>query len=307
MAEGIQVGSAYLALGADSSGLQRDLDQADRGVRGWASKLSGVFTMAGAGLSAGLTAPLLMLGKKAIDNASDLNEATNKVQVVFGSAAKTVEQFTSTAVTSFGLTSAEARNMAGSLGALFTASGQTKQAAADMSRNILQLSADMGSMHNVDPTDMLDKLRSGLVGEAEPLRQFGILLSEDAVKAKAASMGLLKFDVDQSKVTETTLKLKEAQEKAAAAIKKYGEGSDEAAKAIVNVHKAQLALDKAKQGKEIGLTEEVKLQARYALILEKGAYATGDFANTSNQLANATRVANKQFEEMLAAHLWVVG
>ena len=59
-----------------------------------------------------------------------------------------------------------------------------------MSTSLVKLAADLACFNNIDPGEALDKLRSGLVGEAEPLRQVGILLSEDAVQAKALALGL---------------------------------------------------------------------------------------------------------------------
>ena len=50
-------------------------------------------------------------------------------------------------------------------------------------------------------------------------------------------------------------------------------------------------------GEEVGQAE--KLQARYALILEKSANAQGDFARTSDGLANQQRILRAQFEDII--------
>ena len=49
------------------------------------------------------------------------------------------------------------------------------------------------------------------------------------------------------------------------------------------------------------LTEADKVTARYALILEQTKNAQGDFANTSEGLANATRIVKAQFNDAAAA------
>ena len=59
-----------------------------------------------------------------------------------------------------------------------------------MSEQLLRLGADLASFNNLEVGDALDKLRSGLTGEAEPLRELGVLLSEDAVQAEALASGL---------------------------------------------------------------------------------------------------------------------
>src|SRR3546814_11380927 len=64
------------------------------------------------------------------------------------------------------------------------------QKAADMSQIFAQLAQDLGSFYNVDTDTAIQKLRSGLSGESEPLRDFGVFLTEANVKAKALEMGL---------------------------------------------------------------------------------------------------------------------
>lgn len=145
---------------------------------------------AGAVMSAGLTAPLVLIGKQAIDAASDLNEAMSAVETVFGSTADQVVNFSRTAASQLGQSRQAALSSAAAMGALFKGVGLTEQQMADFSGSLLQASADLGSFYNVDPGMVLENLRSGLVGEAEPLRKFGILLTEDAVKAKGLELGL---------------------------------------------------------------------------------------------------------------------
>jgi hypothetical protein len=59
-----------------------------------------------------------------------------------------------------------------------------------MSTDIVQLASDLGSFHDVDPSDMLERIRAGLVGEVEPLRRVGVLLDDMSVRNKAVEMGL---------------------------------------------------------------------------------------------------------------------
>ena len=61
-----------------------------------------------------------------------------------------------------------------------------------MSKCMVQLAGDMASFHDQDPTAMLDALRSGLSGEAEPLKKFGVLMTEATVKAAAYQKGIAK-------------------------------------------------------------------------------------------------------------------
>lgn len=126
----------------------------------------------------------------AIDSASDLEESTSKAQVVFGSFFDDIEQFASTAPQALGLANSEALEFTGTFGNLFVALGLSQQAASDLAPEIVQLGADLASFNNLEVTEALDKLRAGLVGEAEPLRALGVNLTAAATNAKALELGL---------------------------------------------------------------------------------------------------------------------
>ena len=81
--------------------------------------------------------------------------------------------------------------------------GTSQEEAASMSTTMLSLAADMGSFNDQDPTEMLERLRSGLAGESEPLRQFGAFISEARVQQFAWSEGIAENGValtEQQKV-----------------------------------------------------------------------------------------------------------
>jgi hypothetical protein len=78
------------------------------------------------------------------------------------------------------------------MGALLEPLTENKKAAADMSVQFVKLATDLGSFNNVPTDEALLAIRSGLVGEAEPLRRFSVLLNEAAVKNEALRLGLVK-------------------------------------------------------------------------------------------------------------------
>lgn len=133
-----------------------------------------------------------------INAASDVNEAMNKVQVVFGASADSVTEFAKTAATGLGQSQVTALGALGTFGNLFVSMGMTTDAAAGMSKETVQLASDLASFNNIRPEEALDKLRAGLVGETEPLRALGVNLSAAAVEAKA-----LETNVGKTKDTLT--------------------------------------------------------------------------------------------------------
>lgn len=197
---GVQVGVGYIDIRPDLSGFGRQLrsdvtrdiaktgDDASRSLK---QSFAGAAKGAAASFAAAFAAVKLkdFLGG-AIQAASDLNESVTKVGVVFGSAAIQVRSFAETAANSIGQSEQQALEAAGTFGNLFVSMGLTGNSAAEMSIKLVKLASDLASFNNVSPTDALDALRSGLVGETEPLRRFGVNLNEATLKQKALELGL---------------------------------------------------------------------------------------------------------------------
>lgn len=124
--------------------------------------------------------------------ASDLAESVSKVDVVFGKSAPAIQDWAKTTAQSLGQSRAEALAAAGGFGNLFVSMGLGQQPAADLSKKIVTLGSDLASFNNIKPEEALEKLRAGLVGEAEPLRALGVNLNEAAVEEEALRLGLAK-------------------------------------------------------------------------------------------------------------------
>lgn len=139
-------------------------------------------------LTAGVTTPIVLGLGKAIMMASDLNEAVSASEAVYGNASKSVIAWSKTTAGAYGISQTEALTATTTLGSLYKGMGLTQQAAAGMSRQIVEAAGDMASFRNANPTDVLADMQSGLVGEYEPLKKYGILLNEASVQQKALAM-----------------------------------------------------------------------------------------------------------------------
>ncbi len=170
-------------------------------VKGKASGFGGVMQNLGMGVMQGvgiagfmgvtMAAGALVQGiGGAISAASDLNETVSKVKVVFGPAAQGVLDFGKDAARGMGMSQNAALAAAGTMGNLFVAMGVVPQASANMSTGLVKLAGDLASFNNADPAEVLEALRSGLVGESEPMRRFGVQLSETRVQQEALTLGL---------------------------------------------------------------------------------------------------------------------
>jgi hypothetical protein len=134
--------------------------------------------------------------------AADLGESLSKVNVSFGPAAKGIVDKVDQLADRFGVVKKDALEAAANFGLMGMASGQTKEQAAALGTEFVQMGLDIASFHNISNEEAFAKLRSGLAGEIEPLRTIGILLSEDAVQARALQMGLVGTKAEATHLTQ---------------------------------------------------------------------------------------------------------
>lgn len=126
----------------------------------------------------------------AVRAASDYDEAMNKASVTFGDHVDVVQEFARTSADAFGISKTAANEYSATLGVILKGSGLAEDAIADMSVDLVKLSADIASFNNLPIGVALEKIRAGLVGETEPLRTVGVLLNEAAVQQKAYALGI---------------------------------------------------------------------------------------------------------------------
>jgi 3D (Asp-Asp-Asp) domain-containing protein len=296
-------------IAGDADKLDREIRRSNKGLDdlGKHTRLTASITSKGfhgmraaaTGLVAGLGGAV-MAAKSFVDAASDINESLTKNQALFGRYSKGIERFSKTTASALGVSRREALAAAGTFGGLFDAINIGEKDSARMSKRLVTLAADLASFNNASPEEALDALRSGLAGEAEPMRRFNAFLSETRVQAEAMRMGIGKAAVDTDKLKAAQLSAEVAQQRYNVAVARYGASSAEAKSAQVSMMNAQDRATKATKGGNVTLTEAQKVQARYSLILKDTTKAHGDFARTSQGDANQTRILKAQYADMTA-------
>jgi len=185
---------------ADTTGLKQGLTQAEQGIKNVNESVKTASTgmqsftanlkKVGAAMGVAFAgAQIAKFGKDVILASSNMAESVSKVNVVFGNTSDAVLAFGETAASAMGISSQQALEAAGTYGNLFQALGVGKEKSQEMSVSMVQLAADLGSFNNMSVTDSLNALRSGLSGETEPLKRFGIALNDVTLKNKAMAMG----------------------------------------------------------------------------------------------------------------------
>lgn len=154
-----------------------------------------------------ITKMLAQLGAEAIDTASDLEEVQNVVDVTFGKeGAARIEEWAKRATSQFGLTELQAKQYASTMGAMMKSSGMAGDEIVDMSMAIAGLAADMASFYNLDFDTAFMKIRSGISGETEPLKQLGINMSVANLEAFALTQGITESFDKMSQGQQTLLR-----------------------------------------------------------------------------------------------------
>jgi len=251
-----EVASAYVALlpsfkggaSAISRELDGPLDKAGRsggqrfgsgmqtGIAGMATRIFAPLAAAAAGVS------LVGVFKDAITEASGLGESVNALNVVFGEASDGIQEMGKAAAGNLGLSNLDFNNLA----VQFSNFAKTVAGpGGDVTKTLGEITtraADFASVMNVEVSEAATLFQSGLAGETEPLRRYGLDLSAATVQAFAFANGI------------------------------------------------------AEDGSE--LTEAQKVQARYGALMAQTAQTQGDFANTSNSLANQQRILGASWDNL---------
>ena len=170
-------------------GVDDNVKKASTGMSNFVGNLKKVGAAMGATFAASQVAAF---AKQSVMAASNMEESLSKVRVVFGEGAAEVEAFGKSAAQNLGISNQAALEAAGTYGNLFQAFGLGQGEAQKMSTNLVQLAADMASFNNTSIDQAITALRSGLSGETEPLKRFGVALSEVRLKEEALRMGLIK-------------------------------------------------------------------------------------------------------------------
>ena len=135
---------------------------------------------------------ILDFSAECIGAASNLAEVQNVVDTTFGESAAEIDRWAKDAINQFGLTETQAKKFASTMGAMMKSSGVASKDITEMSETLAGLAADMSSFYNLDFEEAFNKIRSGISGETEPLKQLGINMSVANLEAFALSQGLKK-------------------------------------------------------------------------------------------------------------------
>lgn len=182
---------AMLKASGESLKLSKNLNMAGKGMNSIGTIAKGTFL---GGLAANAVSSMASnvweLGKESLKLASDLREVQNVVDTTFGASADQINNWSKQALNSYGLAELQAKQYSGTMGAMLKSSGVAQDDMIKMSQNLAALTGDFASFYNLDHDFAFEKIRSGISGETEPLKQLGINMSVANLEAYALSKGI---------------------------------------------------------------------------------------------------------------------
>lgn len=167
-----------------------------KGIRGMTGQVDGLRSAVrrlGTAITAAFAVKAVVdFGKQAVQIGSDVAEVQNVVDVAFGELSGQAEDFAHTAITQFGMSALSAKKAASTYMAMARGMGVANQEAADMAITLAGLSGDVASFYNISQELADIKLKSVFTGETETLKDLGVVMTQDNLKAYALSKGFQK-------------------------------------------------------------------------------------------------------------------
>lgn len=242
---------------------------------------------------------LAVAGGKAMFNyASDTNESLNKVDVAFKGNAESVKRWSKTTLDNIGLAQGTALDLAATYGDMSTSMGLSTQEAEKMSTSMVDLAGNLASFKNIDIDRANTALNGVFTGETEALKSLGIVMTQTNLEQFALETGAGKVAKSSTEVTKQNIAREKAQKKLNEAIKEHGKNSLEAREAQNKLQEIQA---KTSEGAKVNLKDmkqDELVRLRYNYVMKQTTNAHGDFKNTSDQAANASRVFSESVKEL---------
>ncbi|EAE8300753.1 phage tail tape measure protein [Listeria monocytogenes] len=242
---------------------------------------------------------LVVAGGKAMFNyASDTNESLNKVDVAFKGNAESVKRWSKTTLDNIGLAQGTALDLAATYGDMSTSMGLSTQEAEKMSTSMVDLAGNLASFKNIDIDRANTALNGVFTGETEALKSLGIVMTQTNLEQFALETGAGKVAKSSTEVTKQNIAREKAQKKLNEAIKEHGKNSLEAREAQNKLQEIQA---KTSEGAKVNLKDmkqDELVRLRYNYVMKQTTNAHGDFKNTSDQAANASRVFSESVKEL---------
>ncbi len=182
------IASLLVRIGADAKELQSELND----VKKRTEKFSKDVMQVGKSFTKYVTAPIVAGLGLAVREAALAEGAMDKFNAVFGDSADVMSDWVDEFRKNVPLARREIVQHAGAMQDLLVPMGINRDEAMGMSQDWLELAGALAAFNDVPVDQALNAIRSGLVGQSEPLRQFGVDARVGALEQVALEEGIIK-------------------------------------------------------------------------------------------------------------------
>ncbi|MBM5675612.1 peptidoglycan DD-metalloendopeptidase family protein [Listeria seeligeri] len=269
-------------------------DEIDKTTKNASSKFNALKT---AIIAVG-SALVIGAGKAMFNYASDTNESINKVEVAFKNNAQSVKNWSKTTLDNIGLAQGTALDLAATYGDMSTSMGLNTKEAEKMSTSMVDLAGNLASFKNIDIDRANTALNGVFTGETEALKSLGIVMTQTNLEQFALETGAGKVAKSSTEATKQSIAREKAQKKLNEAIKEHGKNSLEAREAQSKLQEIQAKSSESAKVNLKDMKQDELVRLRYNYVMKQTTNAHGDFKNTSDQAANASRVFSESVKEL---------
>lgn len=168
--------------------ISKDANRASTNIKGLTSAFKGFNQILGVGKLYALSNAMA----KVVNSSIDAIEQTNLFNVALGNMANEADTYIQSMNDAFGFDVTNMRSAVGTFSLLARSMGMTSKNASILSVNTNKLAYDLASMTNVPISQVMQDLRSGLVGQSETVYKYGIDVTEASLKTEAMNQGISK-------------------------------------------------------------------------------------------------------------------
>jgi len=153
-----------------------------------------------------LTTPILAAGAASFKLGADFEQALGKMEVVFEHNSAEIEQWSKNALRDFGLARSTAVTMASDFGALFKGMGISMEQTKEWSKTLTERTMDLANFYDTTIDETINALNAIVTGQTEPLRRFGINMTQATLQEYAYSKGIRKKISDMTEAEKVQLR-----------------------------------------------------------------------------------------------------
>ncbi len=179
--------SLNFSLGLNTKVFDTKLKRTERNLKKFGKNLEGI----GRNLSIGLTAPLALFGKSAIEAASDLAETQSKFNTVFKSLTNDVRKFAGETAAALGRGQGDIERFLSGFQDILVPMGASREEGAKLSKQLTTLSIDLASFNNETDQEAFTALKSAITGSHETVKRYGVLINQASLNQELLNMGVV--------------------------------------------------------------------------------------------------------------------